>query len=179
MKLLFDFFPLIVFFAAYKLFDIYVATGAAIVATIVQVAFSYFKYRKVETMLWVSLVIIVVFGGATILLHDKRFILVKPTVLYWLFSVVLAGGLLFFKKNLLRHVMGKQLELPEAVWSKLTWSWTGFFAVMGVLNLYVAFNYSEPTWVNFKVYGATGLLLVFAVAQGLMLSKYVTEDERK
>ncbi|MFO7190431.1 MAG: septation protein A [Pseudomonadota bacterium] len=177
MKFLFDLFPVLLFFVAYKLYDIFVATGVAIAASVVQIGWLLVRGRKVDPMLWVSLVIIVVFGGATIWLHNETFIKWKPTVLYWLFGVVLAGSTLLFDKNLIRTLMSKQIELPEAAWTRLNWSWIGFFLFMGLANLYVAYTYSTDTWVNFKLFGGVGLMLVFVVVQALMLSKYV-EDKR-
>lgn len=175
MKFLFDLFPVILFFAAYKLVDIYVATAVAIAATFGQIGWMWFRHRKVDQMLWVSLGIIVVFGGATLLLRDETFIKWKPTVLYWLFAGALIVSEIVFKKNLMRAMMGKQIDLPEPIWVKVNWSWAGFFAVMGVLNIYVAYHYSTDTWVNFKLFGGTGLMLVFVLAQAVMLAKYVEE----
>jgi len=175
MKFLFDFFPVVLFFVAFKLFDIYVATGVAMGATVVQVAWLKMRGRRVDLMLWASLAIIVVFGGATLLLQDETFIKWKPTVLYWLFGSVLAGGVLLFRKNLIRIVLSEQMQLPDPVWSRLNWSWVGFFAFMGVANLYVAYNYSTDLWVNFKLVGGIGLTLLFAVAQALFLARYVEE----
>ena len=179
MKFLFDLFPVILFFAAFKFAGIYVATGVAIAATFAQIAWVWFKHRKVEKMLWVSLVIITVFGGMTLFLHDETFIKWKPTVLYWAFAVALAGGALFMKKNFIRTMLGEQLELPEHIWTRLNWSWVGFFVFMGVANLAVAFafNLSTDVWVNFKLFGGMGLMFVFAMAQVLMLSKYVEEKK--
>ena len=138
MKLLFDFFPIILFFVAYKFGGIYVATGVAIAATFAQIGWVWFKHRKVDAMLWVSLVVVVVFGGATLLLHDETFIKWKPTVLYWLFALALAGGQLIYRKNLIRSLLGSQMELPAFAWSRLNWSWTAYFAIMGLLNIWVA-----------------------------------------
>lgn len=175
MKLLFDIFPVIVFFAAFKLGDIYTATGLAILATFAQVGYLLVRKRKVEPMLWVSLVIIVLFGGATLLLHDETFIKWKPTILYWLFGGVLAGGAVFFRKNLIRALLGEQIRMPDEAWSKLNWSWAGFFTFMGVLNLWVAYSFPTDTWVNFKLFGGIGLMLAFVLAQGFFLAKYVQE----
>ena len=176
MKLLLDFFPIVLFFAAYKLWGIYVATGVAIVATIAQIAWLRFSTGKVEPLQWVSLGIIVVFGGATILAHDETFIKWKPTVLYWLMGGALLVGLLL-RKNLLKSLMGGQLELPDVAWRAMNWSWTGFFAVMGVLNLWVAYHFDTDTWVNFKLFGGLGLMLVFVVAQALYLSRYIKDTD--
>ncbi|MDD4927996.1 MAG: septation protein A [Gallionella sp.] len=177
MKLLFDLFPVILFFIAFKIKGIYVATAIAIIATIAQIIWAKYKHGKVDTMLWVSFAIIGVFGGATLLLHDETFIKFKPSVLYWLFSVILLGSNLFFKKNLIRSLLNEKMALPVRVWDRLNLSWSLFFAVLGFINLYVAFNYSTDTWVNFKLFGFTGMMLVFIIAQSAWLAKYV--DEKK
>jgi intracellular septation protein len=179
MKFLFDFFPVILFFAAFKLAGIYVATGVAIAATFAQVGWLKLRGRRVEPMLWASLGIIVLFGGATLLLQDETFIKWKPTVLYWLFGAVLAGALAF-RRNLIRLMLSEQVQLPDPVWARLNWSWIGFFVFMGALNLYVAYNFSTDNWVNFKLFGGMGLMLLFVLAQALVLSRFVDEkDERR
>ncbi len=179
MKFLFDLFPVILFFVAFKLQGIYVATAVAIAASFAQIGWLWLRGRKIDVMLWVSLAIIVVFGGATLLLHDETFIKWKPTVLYWLFASVLAGSALFFRKNLIRTLLGEQVQLPDAAWAKLNFSWAGFFACMGFRNLYVAFNYPTDTWVNFELFGGMGLMLAFVIGQGLFLAKYVEQKESK
>jgi intracellular septation protein len=177
VKFFFDLFPVILFFAAFKLFGIYAATGAAIVATLAQIGWVKYKHGKVDGMLIASGAIIVVFGGATLLLHDETFIKWKPTVLYWMFAVVLFAAELFWHKNLIKAMMDKQLELPATVWRTLNHAWAGFFTVMGLLNLYVAFNFATETWVNFKLFGTMGLMVVFVVLQSLFLGKYLKESE--
>ena len=177
MKFLFDLFPVILFFIAYKFAGIYAATGVAMAATFAQIGWLWFRGRRIDTMLWVSLVIITVFGGMTLALHDETFIKWKPTVLYWAFAAVLLGGTLFFKKNLMRTLLAEQMELPEAAWKTVNWSWIGFFLFMGVANLVVAFNFSTDDWVNFKLFGGMGLMLVFVLGQGLVLSKYLEENK--
>jgi intracellular septation protein len=179
MKFLFDLFPVILFFIAFKLQGIYVATGVAIAASFAQIGYLWLRGRKIDTMLWVSLAIIVVFGGATLLLHDETFIKWKPTVLYWLFAIVLVASEAIFRKNLIRAMLGEQIQLPAPAWKKLNFSWVGFFAAMGFLNLYVAFNFSTDNWVNFKLFGGIGLMLVFVIAQGMFLAKYVEQKESK
>jgi intracellular septation protein len=179
MKFLFDLFPVILFFVAFKLFGIYTATAVAIAATFVQIGWVWYRRRKVDNMLWVSLGVIVVFGGATLLLHDETFIKWKPTVLYWLFGAALLIADLGFRRNLIRAMMEKQMALPDAVWRKLLLSWVGFFAMMGALNLYVAFNFSTDAWVNFKLFGGMGLMLGFVLLQALMLAKHVDGKETK
>ncbi|MDD2720206.1 MAG: septation protein A [Gallionella sp.] len=177
MKLLFDLFPILLFFIAFKLKGIYVATAVAIAATVVQIIWTKIRHGKVDTMLWVSFAIIGVFGGATLLLHDETFIKWKPSVLYWLFSVILLTSNLFFKKNLMQSLLSEKMALPVRVWNRLNLSWSLFFALLGFINLYVAFNYSTDTWVNFKLFGFTGLMLVFILGQSAWLAKYV--DEKK
>lgn len=178
MKFLFDLFPIILFFAAFKAFDIYVATGVVIAATAAQIGWVWHRHGKVDTMLWVSLALVVVFGGATLILRDETFIKWKPTVLYWLFASTLFGSAQFFGRNLIRAMLEKQVELPESLWSRLNLAWIGFFCVMGVLNLWVAFNFSTDTWVSFKLFGGMGLMIVFIVIQGMVLAKYIPEEKQ-
>jgi intracellular septation protein len=176
MKFLFDLFPVALFFVAINIWDIFVATAVAIAATIVQVGYLLARGRKVEPMLWASLTIIVVFGGLTLYLRDKTFILWKPTVLYWLFGAVLAGAALL-GRNLIRALLSDQMRLPDPVWKRLNWSWVAFFAFMGVANLYVAFNYSEKIWASFKLFGGMGLMFLFIIAQSLVLAKYMQDEK--
>jgi len=177
MKFLFDIFPVVLFFAAFKLWGIYAATAVAIAATFVQIGWLWLRGRKIENMLWVSLGVIVVFGGATLFLQNETFIKWKPTVLYWLFGAALAVAALAFRKNLIRSMMESQVTLPEPVWGRLLASWIGFFAVMGALNLWVAYTFSTDAWVNFKLFGGIGLMIAFVVLQALMLSRYI-EDKK-
>ena len=177
MKLLIDFFPILLFFAAFKVGGIYVATGVAIAATIVQIAWLRLRTGRTEPMQWVSLAVIVLFGGATIALHNETFIKWKPTVLYWLMAGSLLAGQLVFGKNLLKSLMGSQMELPDAAWRAANWSWIFFFTVMGVLNLWVAFNYDTDTWVNFKLFGGMGLMVVFIIGQAIWLGRHMKADE--
>jgi intracellular septation protein len=176
MQFFADYLPLILFFVAFKLWGIYVATAVAIVASVAQIAY-FWTRRKVSTVHWLSLVIIVVFGGATLLLQDETFIKWKPTVLYALFGGILAVGKLAFRRDWIA-VLLKDLTLPPAVWSGVTWSWIAFFAAMAVANWYVAFHFSTEAWVNFKVWGGIGLFLVFALAQGLWLARHLPQEER-
>ena len=177
MKLLIDFFPIILFFAAFKVWGIYTATAVAIAATVVQIAYLRLRHGKVEPMQWVSLGVIVVFGGATLLAHNETFIKWKPTVLYWLMGGALVIGQLLFRKNLIRSLMQAQIELPDAVWRTLNWSWASFFAAMGLLNLWVAYAFDTDTWVNFKLFGGMGLMVVFVIAQALYLSRHIKETD--
>ena len=177
MKLLVDFFPIILFFAAFKAWDIYVATGVGIVATVAQIAYFHFGRGKVEPIQWVSLAVIAVFGGLTIWLQNETFIKWKPTVLYWVFGAVLLAGQVVFRKDLLKAVMGSQMELPDDVWRVANWSWIAFFAAMGAINLWVAYTFDTNTWVNFKLFGAMGLTFVFVIAQALYLGRYMKTEE--
>ena len=192
-QFLFDFFPVILFFVAFKVADIYWATGVAIAATFLQIGYVLARRRKVTGMQWASLVIIGVFGGATLFLRDETFIKWKPTVLYWLFAAVL-GGAAAARRNLIRAMLSQHMQLPDPVWSRLNLAWIGFFALMGVANLYVAFSFSEVycsnvldvvarndcannIWVNFKLFGGMGLMLLFVFAQALVLGKYAAEEK--
>ena len=177
MQLLLDFLPVIAFFAAYKLADIYVATGVAIVATVLQIAWLKLRGRAVEPMQWASLAIIVVFGGMTLLFHDETFIKWKPTVLYGLFAGALLVTPRLTGRNPLRAIMGSQLALPPRIWQRLTWAWAGFFAFMGVLNLFVAYRFPLETWVDFKVFGTLGLTVVFVIVQALWIGRHAEEPE--
>jgi intracellular septation protein len=177
MKFLFDIFPVVLFFIAFKFYDIYVATAVAMGATFLQIGWVWLRHRKVDNMLWVSLALIVVFGGATLLLQDETFIKWKPTVLYWLFAAALVAAALGFRKNLIRAMMEEQVTLPEAVWGRLLASWVAFFALMGALNIIVAYNFSTDAWVNFKLFGGIGLMLVFIALQALMLARHI-EDKK-
>ncbi|AEJ00456.1 intracellular septation protein [Nitrosomonas sp. Is79A3] len=175
MKFLFDLFPVILFFLAFKLYDIFVATAVAIVAAIVQIGWLWFRRREVDKMMWINLAIIVIFGGATLISQDETFIKWKPTVLYWLIATVLLVSNLIFRKNLIQTMLEKQIVVPLFVWNRLNLSWIGFFLAMGCINLYVAFSFSVDTWVTFKLFGATGLMLVFIIVQMMMIGKYLKD----
>ncbi len=179
MKLLFDLFPVILFFIAFKFAGVFAATAAAIGATFAQVAWVKYRHGKVDTMLWVSLGIITVFGGATLLLHDETFIKWKPTILYWFFAAALLFSNILFRKNLLRAMLSEKLSLPDRVWGNLNLAWSAFFGALGLLNLYVAFSYSTDAWVNFKLFGTTALMLLFILAQSALLAKHVEEDKKE
>lgn len=180
MKFLFDLFPVILFFIGFKFAGIYVATGIAIAATCAQIGWLVLKKRKIDTMLWASLAIVSIFGGATLLLHDETFIKWKPTVLYWMFAVILLFSATVLKKNLIRAMLEAQVSLPETLWARLNAAWVGFFSFMGVANLYVAFFYAKDDtalWVNFKLFGGMGLMLAFIVGQSIFLAKYIEEKQ--
>jgi intracellular septation protein len=177
MQLLFDFFPVIAFFVAYKLADIYVATGVIIVAVIVQVAVQWFRHRKVSPMTLISGALVLIFGTITLLVHDKTFIQWKPTVLNWLFGAGFLVSQFFGEQPVIQRLMGANLTLERPLWIRLNLMWVAFFFVMGALNLYVAFSFEESTWVNFKLFGMLGLTMVFALLQGVWLSSKLPADE--
>ena len=176
MRLLFDLFPVILFFVAYKAAGIYAATGVAIVASIGQIAWLKLRRRKVDGMQWVSLGIIVVFGGMTLLFHDETFIKWKPTVLYGLFAASLLIGRYVAGRNLIQAMMGKQIRLPDPIWDRLNLAWVVFFAVLGVLNIVIAYRFSTDTWVNFKLFGSMGLTLLFVVGQAFYFGRHMQEE---
>ena len=205
MKLLLDFLPILLFFGTFKFAEgrkdwaadfatqnfgfivnggkvgpgeapVLLATVVVIVATLAQVLWLKLRGRKVDTMLWVSLVIVVVLGGLTIWFHNETFIKWKPSVLYWVMGLAFWLSQVMFRKNLLRALIGEQLTLPPGVWQRLNFAWIAFFAFMGLLNLYVAYSFSTDTWVNFKLFGGIGLMLVFTIAQGFYISKHVEPE---
>jgi intracellular septation protein len=205
MKLLFDFLPIILFFATFKFTEgnkdwasdfashsfgflvaggqvgrdeapVMLATVVVILATLAQVGWLKLRRRKVDAMLWVSLVLVVVLGGATIYFHSETFIKWKPSVLYWAMGTALWLTPLISGKNLLRTLLGEQMQLPAKIWHRLNFAWVAFFALMGLLNLWVAYTFSTAAWVNFKLFGGIGLMLLFTLAQGLVLGRYLIED---
>jgi len=205
MKLLFDFLPILLFFATFKLAEgrkewaaqfatehfgflvsggnvgpneapVLLATVVVIVATLAQVGILLARGRKVDLMLWVSLGLIVVLGGLTIWFHSETFIKWKPSGLYWAMGLALWVSQVFFRKNLLQLFIGSQMQLPALIWQRLNVAWIAFFAFMGLLNMYVAFSFPTAVWVDFKVFGALGLTLVFTIAQGIYLSRHIKDE---
>ena len=206
MKLLFDFLPIALFFAVFKYAEshreaaaafatsqlgfmvsggtvgpteapVLLATVVVIIATLAQVIWLKLRGRRVDAMLWVSLGLVAVLGGATIYFHNETFIKWKPSVLYWAMGLSLWLSPLLFGRNLLRVLLGEQMELPDRVWHRLNFAWVAFFALMGLLNLWVAYHFSTDAWVNFKLFGGLGLMLLFTLAQGLYLSRHLKTDE--
>ncbi|HUY03175.1 MAG TPA: septation protein A [Rhodocyclaceae bacterium] len=206
MKFLFDLFPVALFFAAFKISEahaqtaanlvgqvlgvvglgagiaakqgpILVATLVVILATALQIGWVRLRHGRVDKMLWLSLILVVFFGGLTLIFHDETFIKWKPTVLYWVFAAALLVSERLLNKNLIRNMLEAQMQLPEPVWRRLNLSWVGFFALMGALNLLIAFAFhlSTEVWVNFKLFGSMGLMLAFVVIQGMFLSKHLEE----
>lgn len=172
MKALFDLFPVLLFFGAYKLFDIYVATGVMMAATVLQSAYTYARERSLPLMQKVTLIMVLAFGAVTLGLHDERFIKWKPTVLYTCLAIGLAVAVFGLRKNFLRALLGSQLELPDALWNKLNVAWIAYCAFMAALNAYVVLNYSTEEWVNFKLWGYV-FPLVFIIAQGLYIAPHM------
>lgn len=178
MKLLLDFFPILLFFGAFKIWGIFVATTVAIVATLLQLAWMRYRTGRTEPMQWLSLGVIVLFGGATLIAQDETFIKWKPTVLYWAMGGALLVGQVFFRRNWLQSLMKNQMALPDHAWRVMLWSWCGFFALMGALNLWVAYHFDTDTWVNFKLFGGMGLMLVFVLAQAMYLGRYMDTEAK-
>ncbi|MET0535389.1 MAG: septation protein A [Steroidobacter sp.] len=180
MQLLFDFLPVIAFFATYKLTgDLFTATAVIIVAVIAQTAFQWLRHRKVSSMSLISGALVLVFGGLTLLIHDKVFIQWKVTVVNWLFALGFLASRYFGERTMIERMMGEQVQLEVAVWRRLNWAWIGFFTALGAINLYVAYSFSEATWVNFKLYGLIGLTAVFAVGQGLWLANKMPAEPQE
>ena len=187
MKLLFDFFPLLLFFVAFKLAGIYVATAVAMVASFAQVGGYWWKYRRFETMHLLTLGVIVVFGGLTLILHNDTFIKWKPTILYWIFASIIIGSHWVGNKPAMERLLGAQLSLPAPIWRRFNLSWGIFFLCMGALNLYIAFYFAlahdaawrNEMWVNFKVFGSLGLTFLFTLAHIPFLSKYLDTETGK
>ena len=179
MQLLFDFFPVIAFFVAYKLADIYVATGVIIVAVVLQTAIQWIRFRKVSSMALISGGLVLVFGGLTLFIHDEAFIKWKVTIVNWLFAAGFIATLFFGERTLIERMLGESVQLERTLWRKLNIAWATFFFVLGAINLYVAYSFSTDVWVNFKLFGVLGLTLIFALLQGLWLaSKMPAEDSR-
>jgi intracellular septation protein len=177
MKLLFDLLPVVLFFLAFKIKGVFVATAVAIAASVLQIGWMLVRRKKVEPMMWASLGIIAVFGGATLILHNETYIKWKPTILYWLLSGVLLCGRFFFKKNGMKSVLGKQMTLPDKTWDIVNLSWGIFFALLGGVNLTVAYLFSTDTWVNFKLFGIMGFILVFAVVQSWIIERKMNKEK--
>ena len=179
MKLLFDFFPIIVFFVVYKLYGIYNATAIAMIAAVLQVVYYRFKHQRYEKVHLISLGLIVVLGSATLIFRNPWFIKWKPTTLYWLSSLVFLGSAFIGEKPLIRKMMEKNIELPVAIWLKLNYAWALFFMLMGGINLYVAYTFDTDIWVNFKLFGGAGLTILFVFIQALYLNKHVSTKDLK
>jgi intracellular septation protein len=177
MKILFDFFPIVIFFVCFKFFGIYTATAVAMVASAAQVIFHRIKHQKYEKMHLISLALILVLGGATLIFHNPWFIKWKPTCIYWLSSLVFLGSSFIGKKPIIQKMMEANVTLPNVIWHRINFAWCLFFAIMGALNLYVAYHFSTDVWVNFKLFGGAGLTLVFIFLQAMYLTRHMGSKE--
>jgi intracellular septation protein len=177
MKILFDFFPILLFFIAYKWWGIYVATAVTIAASLIQVFTYRIKAKHFDNMHLVTLVIVVLLGSTTLLLHNELFIKWKPTVVYWIFALLFVGSQFIGKNTLIQRLLSAKLNLPERVWRRLNASWAIFFVLMGAANVYVLYHFSTDAWVNFKLFGTLGLTLLFVVVQGIYMSRHIQITE--
>ncbi|EKO3536492.1 septation protein A [Vibrio fluvialis] len=177
MKQLLDFIPLIIFFALFKFYDIYVATGALIAATAVQVAVTYFMFKKVEKMQLITFVLVAVFGGMTIFLHDDNFIKWKVTIVYVIFALGLTISHMM-GRSAIKGMLGKEITLPETVWAKVNWAWVGFFSVCAVLNIYIAYQLPLDVWVNFKVFGLLAATFAYTLLTGIYIYKHLPKEQK-
>ena len=177
MAFLFDFFPVLLFFLAYKWQGIFFATGVIIVATLVQVAIQWLRKRTVKPMHLVTAVIVLVFGGLTLLIGDAEWIKWKVTVVNWLFAAAfLASAWIGERRPVIERLLGTEISLPAPIWKRLNLMWVAFFTVLGGINLYVMYSFDTETWVDFKFYGVIGLTLVFVIMQGVYLARHVSDD---
>ncbi len=179
MRLFYDLLPIIVFFIAYKFYNIYVATATAMVAAIVQIGTSLFRGQRPDMMQLVTLAMVVILGGATLLFRNELFIKWKPTVVYWVLGCIFLGSQLLSEKTLVQKMLDKSLSLPPKAWAKLNISWFSFFFFMGVLNLVIVYSFDTDTWVNFKLFGTLGLTVIFVVVQGVLVSRYLPEGNQE
>jgi intracellular septation protein len=177
MKFLFDFFPILLFFLAYKVYDIYVATAVAIAASFVQVGLHFARHKRVENSHLITLAILVLFGGATLLLQDEMFIKWKPSVVNWIFAIAFLGSQFIGNKTIIERMMSKSVSLPATIWLRLNMSWVIFFVALGIINLYVVYNFDTDTWVNFKLFGMMGLTIMFIIAQAIYMSRHIETSE--
>ncbi|MCC5796433.1 MAG: septation protein A [Methylophaga sp.] len=193
MKLLSDFLPILLFFLAYKfgggeysfagevylVEGIYAATAVMIVATLLQVSYTWLRYRKVEKIHLLTLVLVMLLGGATLWLQNPEFVMWKPTAVNWLFALGFVAARVFTDKSLLERLMAEHVHMPAKVWSRLNTAWVLFFILSGIANIWVAYNFSEATWVNFKLFGMLGLTILFIIGQSVYLAKHATEVPKK
>ena len=177
MHAIFEYLPLIIFFVFYKFGDLYWATGSLIVTSALQILYYVIKKQPIPKRNWIFFALIAVFGGLTIFFHDDAFIKWKVTIINALFAIALVISNSFFKKNLIKELMGEALPLPENIWGNLNLAWAIFFLVCAILNIYIAYNFSLETWVNFKVFGLMGLTFIFAISTVFALYKYLPQED--
>ncbi|WP_410015236.1 septation protein A [Sodalis sp. C49] len=178
MKQFLDFLPLVVFFVFYKLYDIYIASGALIAASALVLIYTWIRYRKVEKVTLLTFIMVAIFGSLTMYYHNAEFIKWKVTVIYGLFAIALLVSQFMLGKPLIQRMLGKELTLPERVWNNLNIAWALFFLGCGAANIYIAFWLPQNVWVNFKVFGLTGLTLVFTLLSGVYVYRHMTEDQK-
>lgn len=207
MKILLDFLPLLLFFATFKYADanqewaavfasehfgfmvsggkvgaeeapVLLATLVVMICTLAQALILKLRGKKIDLMLWISLGLVVTLGGATVWFHNETFIKWKPSGLYWAMALVFWASQAFFGKNLIQKMLGAELALPAFVWQRLNRAWVLFFGALGVVNLYVAYSYSTSTWADFKVFGVTGLILLFTLGQGIYMSRHLPDADK-
>lgn len=172
MRFFLDFIPILLFFLSYKLYGIFVATAVAIVATLLQIAYGYWRHGKIEKQQLLTLIIISLFGGATLAFHNEAFIKIKPTIIYWVFALICLGSQFIGNKPALQRMMDDKLALPRHAWTRINLSCSGFLSIMGALNLYVVKHYSTDTWVSFKLFGTLILTLVFVVGLSFYVARF-------
>ncbi len=177
MKLLSDLFPIILFFVAYKFFGLYVATAVAMTVATIQVVAHWMKTRTFATMQIITMVLILVLGGATLFFHNELFIKWKPTAINWAFALAFILSQIIGKQPLIKRLLGTNISLPAPIWLRLNWSWVVFFMLMGTANLYVIYNFDTNTWVNFKLFGVLGLTVLFVIIQAIYLTRHIEEDK--
>lgn len=178
MKQFLDFLPLVVFFVVYKMYDIFIASGALIAASALVLGYTWIRYRKVEKMMLLTFVMVAIFGSLTMYYHNAEFIKWKVTVIYGLFAIALLVSQFVLGKPLVQRMLGKELTLPTHIWNNLNIAWALFFLVCGLANIYIAFWLPQNVWVNFKVFGLTGLTLVFTLLSGVYVYRHMTEDQK-
>lgn len=176
MKFITDLFPVILFVVAYQLYDIYVATQVLMASVVLQLVLLKLLGKPIEKMHWITLVLVLAFGGLTLGLHDPQFIMWKPTVINWMFAAALLLSQVFMQRGILRRMLDSVAHFPDFVIARLNWAWAFFLFSLGVLNLYVAYNFSEQAWVNFKLFGLMGLSLLFVVGQSLYLARHMHDE---
>ncbi len=177
MKFLFDYFPIIIFFVAYKVWNIYVATALTMAAAVIQVGAFWLKHKRFEKFHIITLAFILVLGSATLIFHNDIFIKWKPSIVYWAFSIVLIGSHFIGSKTLIRRMLDEKINLPIKVWDKINIAWGIFFIFLGALNVYVIYHYSTNIWVYFKLFGTLGLTILFILVQAIYISKHIKKDK--
>jgi len=178
MKFLYDYFPIICFFIGYKFYGIFIATGVTMAASLLQVSLFWLKHRRFEKMHLITFAFVILLGGSTLIFHKEIFIKWKPSIVYWIFSVVLLGSHFFGEKTLLHRMLGEKVAVPKKIWARLNMTWAVFFFALGILNLYVVYNYTTDAWVNFKLFGTLGLTFAFVIAQAIYITRHMEPNKK-